>query len=808
MPFGVLADALDDYVHGLDPQRLEVLTAAVRTELAHVFPSLTPSAADPETALPNERYRSHRVVRELLELLGRTQPLVLLLDDVHWADPASVELVSALLHRPPAAPVLLALALRPHAAPERLSIALARAERSGTLTRATLNALTRDEARELLGDSANGAGAELYEESGGNPFYLEQLARSLERSVRTLSTGPAISLAGTPVPGSVAAALAEELAVLSTRARAVLEGASVAGDAFEPELAAAAADVPYASALEAMNELLRLDLVRSTDVPMRFRFRHPLLRRAVYEATAGGWRISAHQRSAEALAAHGASASARAHHIEYSARHGDLGAVAVLREAGESAAKRAPASAERWFGAALRVLPAAAPAGERVELLLARSGSLAATGHFADSHDALLESLQIVPPESETLRVRLTTACAGVENLLGQHEQAHGRLETALAGIEDPRSSAAVALMVELAVDGLFSGDYDAMHDWAARAADAAKPLADRALIAATLAIRAAGAALSGAIDEAQAHREQAAKLVDTLTDDELARRLDTLFHLATAEVNLDHFEDVCQHTERALRIGRATGQGDLFPIILPMLGTSLWLQGRVAESVDVLDGAVEAARLLDNPHGLVWNLLNRSLAGFAAGDIDLALTIGEEAVEVARELDASSASSWAAVAFATSLLASGQPDRAAEVLVTAGGVELRPIGGGWRARCLELLTRCHLASGKHREAIQAASSAVSCAKAIKLPMAAAMANLAEAALMLDAREPNDAAERALGAAATLEGVGNLFDAATARTLAGRALAQAGSRDEAAAQLERSAAGIRHLRIASSASRS
>ncbi len=198
----------------------------------------------------------------------------------------------------------------------------------------------------------------------------------------------------------------------------------------------------------------------------------------------------------------------------------------------------------------------------------------------------------------------------------------------------------------------------------------------------------------------------------------------------------------------------------------------------------------------MDNPHGLVWNLLNRSLAGFAAGDIDLALTIGEEAVEVARELDASSASSWAAVAFATSLLASGQPDRAAEVLVTGGGVELRPIGGGWRARCLELLTRCHLASGKHREAIQAASSAVSCAKAIKLPMAAAMANLAEAALMLDSREPNDAAERALRAAATLEGVGNLFDAATARTLAGRALAQAGSRDEAAAQLERSAAAF------------
>jgi DNA-binding NarL/FixJ family response regulator len=511
-------------------------------------------------------------------------------------------------------------------------------------------------------------------------------------------------------------------------------------------------------------------------------------------APALAWRLR--ERSAQALAARGASAAARAHHIEESARHGDLAAVAILREAGESASRRAPASAERWFGAALRLLPEAAPAEDRVELLLARSRALAATGHFADSHATLLESLQIVPQESEALRVQLTAACAGVENLLGQHKQAVGRLETALTDIDNPASSAAVALMVEVAIDGLFSGDYDAMHDWAARAADAAVPLADRALIAATLAIRAAGAALSGAVEEAQAHREQAAKLVDTLSDDELARRLDTLFHLATAEVNLDHFEDVCRHTERALRIGRATGQGDLFPIILPMLGTSLWLQGRVAESIDVLDGAVEAARLLDNPHGLVWNLLNRSLAGFAAGDIELALTVGEEAVEVARELDASAASAWAAVAFATSLLAADQPDRAAEVLLASGGIELRPIGGGWRARCLELLTRCLLASGKRTEATQAASAAVSCAEAIKLPMAAAMAHLAQAALMLDSSEPTDAADQALIAAATLEDVGNLFDAATARTLAGRALARAGSREEAAAQLERSAAAF------------
>ena len=131
----------------------------------------------------------------------------------------------------------------------------------------------------------------------------------------------------------------------------------MAGDPFEPELAAAAAGTSEASAMDAVDELLRLDLVRQTDVPRRFRFRHPLVRRAVYEATPGGWRLGAHERCAEALAARGATAAARAHHVERSAREGDVGAVAVLREAGEAAARLAPASAARWFAEALRLLP-------------------------------------------------------------------------------------------------------------------------------------------------------------------------------------------------------------------------------------------------------------------------------------------------------------------------------------------------------------------------------------------------------------------------------------------------------------------
>src|SRR4051794_9368943 len=103
LPFWVFVDALDEYVHGLDQPRLERLDGDVRAELATVLPSMMGHATRRSTAIQHERYRSHRAVCVLLETLAQTHPVALLLDDVHWADPASVELLSALLHRPPAA---------------------------------------------------------------------------------------------------------------------------------------------------------------------------------------------------------------------------------------------------------------------------------------------------------------------------------------------------------------------------------------------------------------------------------------------------------------------------------------------------------------------------------------------------------------------------------------------------------------------------------------------------------------------------------------------------------------------------------
>jgi predicted ATPase len=176
--FAVLVDALDDYLASIDPRDLERMKLDF-AELAWVFPALARLAERPLGALPAERYRTHLAVRGLLEALGGRRPLVLALDDVHWADAASVELITFLLRRPAKGRVLTVLAFRPAQVPQQFEAALAASTGTPGILRLDLDGLTEQEAGQLIGAGVGGATAhDMYVLSGGNPFYLEQLARA------------------------------------------------------------------------------------------------------------------------------------------------------------------------------------------------------------------------------------------------------------------------------------------------------------------------------------------------------------------------------------------------------------------------------------------------------------------------------------------------------------------------------------------------------------------------------------------------------------------------------------------------------
>jgi DNA-binding NarL/FixJ family response regulator len=798
LPFSVFVDALDEHAEALEPRVLAGLDDHTRAELAHVLPSLEPGARSQGAGLQQERYRAHRAVRRLLEALAQERPLVLVLDDLHWADSGSVELLGGLLRRPPSAPVLLAFAVRPRQLPERLAGPMDRAQAGGWLTRIELTPLGADDARRLLGDDVSGGvAAALFDESGGNPFYLQQLARALGSRLAALPAAGEVSLAGVTVPRMVAAALADELAVLSDDARRVLQGAAVAGDPFEPELAAAAAAVPEPVVADGLDELLRLDLVRPTEVPRRFRFRHPLVRQAVYENTPGGWRLGAHERAAGALAERGAPAQVRAHHVEQAARHGDRDAVAVLQQAGDAVAQRTPAGAARWYGAALRLLPDGAAAEQKLELLSARAAALVATGEFAPAHAALVESLRIAPREPPARAVALTSACAGVEQLLGRHDAAHARLVAALDALPDPGSAEAAALMIDLGTSAFYRLEGAEARDWAERALAVARPLGHAPLEAAAAALAALAHAYAGAPAAAEPYRERAAAIVDAMDDAQLSARLDAIADLAAAEGYTDRFAEALAHAERGIDVARATGQGQLFPVLIPAINAALFGLGRLSESVELLDGAIEGARLMGNAQALAWSLLSSAAARMMCGDLDAALHNATEAVELSRGLRVGLVSSYAEMILGLVLIERDDPVSGIELLVgTGGGAALPGSPGGWRGWDLERLTQGLLAVGRLDEAGQAAADARAFAAATGLRFGAAAAERATARVALARADPAAAAAHARASVAAAEEIGAVAEAALSRLLAGRALAAAGDAAGAVAELERAAAGL------------
>jgi len=192
--------------------------------------------------------------------------------------------------------VLIAGALRPRQAPRRLAEALA-----GEVVYVEPAALDLESARALLSDALDDSDVRaLHRESGGVPFYLQELARAPQGAPARPASA---ELAGSELPRAVALALQGELESLPGPAGALLRAAAVAGDPFELHLATAAAGLAEEDSLVSLDELVERDLVRATAVPRRLAFRHALVRHAVYQSASPSFRIAAHGRAAAALEA-------------------------------------------------------------------------------------------------------------------------------------------------------------------------------------------------------------------------------------------------------------------------------------------------------------------------------------------------------------------------------------------------------------------------------------------------------------------------------------------------------------------------
>jgi DNA-binding CsgD family transcriptional regulator/tetratricopeptide (TPR) repeat protein len=362
-----------------DPEEARLLADAAMTApgLGRLLPGIAPAGL---TGDGLDQLQVLDAVRAVLVGLGERSPVLLVLEDLHWADRATRDVVAFLARTLRSGRVTLAVSYRSDELHRRhpLRPLLAELVRLPRVERLELASFTRAELAEHLEAIAGaplptGRLDGIYTRSEGNPFYAEQLLAA--------STGEA----RVELPATLAEVLLIRTQGLSEPAQRVLRVAAVAGRRVPHRLLAEVTGLPEADLEQGLHEAVDAGVLATDAATGSYAFRHALLQEAVYGDLLPGEQVRLHAAYAGVLAAAPDGAAAElAHHCL--ASHDLAGALgASVRAAGEAEAVLAPAEALRQLSSALALWervpePAAVAATDRVELTLRAAAAANAAG--------------------------------------------------------------------------------------------------------------------------------------------------------------------------------------------------------------------------------------------------------------------------------------------------------------------------------------------------------------------------------------------------------------------------------------------
>ncbi|MER5709644.1 AAA family ATPase [Streptomyces sp. NPDC002122] len=691
-------------------------------------------------------------VRRIGAALGRVPApgLVLLLDDLHRADPATVALVDHLLRHPLRAPVLLVVARRERQTPPTLASSLARAVDSGALARLDLGPLAAEDCAEALAPGAPpDTVSELYAASGGNPLYFRALAHTRTPHGRAPGTGPVAVLLDelTPLSG-VERAIVEAIAVLDGRATSELVAAVAAvaapgrgGGATEHGESVEQGWGGQETIDAALRALARRDLVRPDEAGRTLGPRHPALPELVRGALDPWRRRELHRRAAAALDRSGAPASARAPHLVGAATGPDAATAAVLVEAAERTGTVDPARAAHWLAAALDHLPDTAEhLAHRLELTLRRAQALGSAGRVAESRDLLHRLIDTCRPDSgrgpcdtpgdhpqDTAGIRTSAVllCAFMERHLGRYPEAEALLRRELERNPDPRAGLRTGLVVEWGARALFATRYPEVREEVDRTLGEARLRHDEAATAEVLTLSALGEAYEGGTTKARARATEAAALTDALTDGELADHVESLVRLSWTEAFLEEYGTAERRTTRGIAVARRAGRPFALSQLLLCSAYVHFLTGRVGAALDLAEESLTVAHPLGGAELLGFSRAMRATVLLHArplGDPE-----GLAAAEEAAATVGTAQSWWATQArcmLAHNVPLGQDPHRVRGALLRAGGDrDLSRLQPSLRPGYLELLASAALVAGDPAEAERAARRALTEAQRLGLPV-------------------------------------------------------------------------------------
>jgi DNA-binding winged helix-turn-helix (wHTH) protein/tetratricopeptide (TPR) repeat protein len=440
VPYQPFVESLNWYIRHCSEADLRAQLAAIGwagdlgplvPELRNRIPDLPPPrAVDPE----GQRYRLFEAVAALLEVASRTRPMVLIFDDLHWADKPTVLLLRHIMRSSGAASFIIVGTYRESelGRTHPLTDTLIALRREPGTTRLILRGLDVAHIRDLV-DSIVGPNAPsqlpkmVMDSTDGNPLFATEMLQHLKDTgavAKICEAGRTIEIADLGLSEGIKEVIGQRLSRLSVTCNRVLRVAAIIGREFDSTLLEAVASLRTSELLDAIEEATRAQLVsESQEVSGRFEFMHALIRETLYNELSSPRRVRLHRRVAEAIE------------------------VLTLNTPNPPLAELAyHFSQAAWEGTGDKAVDYATRAGDRAAAGLAHEES-------ARLFEVALNSLKYRPagPQTELLRVHLHSRRASAFEALGQWSLSVRELDAALHQLDAQHIEQRCELLLALA---------------------------------------------------------------------------------------------------------------------------------------------------------------------------------------------------------------------------------------------------------------------------------------------------------------------------------------------------------------------
>jgi DNA-binding CsgD family transcriptional regulator len=765
-PFGVVAAALDLSRRSPDPRR-----AAIGGLLAGQ------GAGAPARAGGDIQYR---VVEEIVDLVDKScaeRPVLLVAEDIHWADSASLLAILSVVRQLPLAPLFVVVTARPSPLPAEVIRLLDDLTAGGART-LQLQPLKPDDvavlARHVLGASPGPALTAMLAKAGGNPLWARAILRSLADEGMLQRTGDSVEATASELPTSLSDLVVRRLRHLPRATLELLQVTAVLGDAVSLRDVAAVARRPPAEVVGQLREAFDAQLLDEADD--RVVFRHQVVHDAIYQHLPPPARRLLHREAAVALMAAGADRLDVADHLMLGAERGDEQAVAWLRDAAREASAQAPLVSVELMRRAEALLPgghreADLVSAEVVQALL-RAGKVAEASARAEAVLARRHTAEVGTP----LRVALVAALA----LQNRAAELITVAQASLAGPAQLQPSDQVLMLAQQSWALVYTGDPRVGESAARRALGIAGQAGDAAMTVWALTALLVAVGRQGRYGEALACARRAAALAAD-SHDMRSLPLHPKFFLGITLFDCDLVGEARTAFREAL--DDEFSSGFLLPETLTNDAQAAFVMGEWEDAVPGLIAGGQAAHEKGNQILVAQSLAYRAIIATATGDHRAAseLTAG-----LAGSLEGDELSYNAGIlAFAVAGLKAAEGDRqgAYDLLLRCWRFDAARECRFYHRALAPDLVRLALALGHREVAAEVASTvAAGVALAPEVPTVRSLALRCQGLASGEAEPLIEAVTFARRAPLLVEHAGACEDAA-------RLLAQSGRRDEAAALL-------------------